>query len=165
MYKDKAKQREAVKKATQRYRANKGDSALSSSKDGLENARGLAVVDEVGDTQPVIPLNVIPEGAADVIISDADNPKRGKDIKCFADLPPDVQGTIERVSRINNSEAEYKDEKAKRTARAVHYQHLFPDRYYDRSPVTDEKAAVTGKPGDEDYNGVCTDAWRAERGR
>ena len=26
-------------------------------------------------------------------------------------------------------------------------------------------AAVTGKPGDADYNGVCTEAWRAERGR
>ncbi len=24
---------------------------------------------------------------------------------------------------------------------------------------------VTGKPGDEGYNGVCTEAWRAERGR
>ena len=24
---------------------------------------------------------------------------------------------------------------------------------------------VTGKPGDADYNGVCTETWRAERGR
>ena len=25
--------------------------------------------------------------------------------------------------------------------------------------------AVTGKPGDADYNGICTPEWRAERGR
>lgn len=154
MYKDKAKQREAVKKATQRYRANKGDSALLGSKDDSKDARGLPVVDEVGDTQPVIPLNVILKtefgnirvskpGDADYVpqcettrafIEDRpkmpETDKRGKDIKCFADLPPDVQRTIERVSRINNNEAEYKTEKAKRTARAIHYQSLFPDRYY-----------------------------------
>ncbi len=92
MYKDKDKQREAVKTATQRYRAKKADSALSGQKDSSENARGLAVVDKVGDTQPVIPSNVIPERTA--------------------------QGNI-RVS----------------------------------------------KPGDADYNGICTPEWRAERGR
>ena len=56
-------------------------------------------------------------------------PKRGKDIKCFEDLPPDVQATIERVSRINNDEEEYTAEKAKRTSAAINYQHTFPDRY------------------------------------
>lgn len=60
MYKDKDKQREAVKAATRRYRAKNADSALSGQKQGLENARGLPMVDEVGDTQPVIPSNVIP---------------------------------------------------------------------------------------------------------
>ena len=59
MYKDKDKQREAVKAATQRYRAKKGDSALLGQKDGSGNARGLSVVDEVSDTLPVIPSNVI----------------------------------------------------------------------------------------------------------
>ena len=54
-YKDKDKQREAVKAATRRYRANKGDSALSGSKQVSQNARGLPVVDEVSDTLPVIP--------------------------------------------------------------------------------------------------------------
>lgn len=111
MYKDKDKQREAVKKATQRYRANKGDSALSDSKGGLENARGSSVVDEVSDTQPVIPQNVIP-----------------KDIKRFADLPPDVQVTINKMSTIDGKTDEV--DKAKRTARAIHYQSLFPSRYY-----------------------------------
>ena len=28
-----------------------------------------------------------------------------------------------------------------------------------------EYHCVTGKPGDVDYNGVCTEVWRAERGR
>ena len=50
-------------------------------------------------------------------------PKRGKDIKCFGDLPPDVQATINRVSESN-------EEKAKRTAAAIKYQHLFPERYH-----------------------------------
>jgi hypothetical protein len=54
-YKDKDKQREAVKAATRRYRAKKGDSAIPGQKQGLKKARGLPVVDEVGDTQPVIP--------------------------------------------------------------------------------------------------------------
>lgn len=50
-------------------------------------------------------------------------PKRGKDIKVFEDLPPDVQATINRLSESN-------EEKAKRTQVAIKYQHLFPDRYY-----------------------------------
>ncbi len=68
MYKDKDKQREAVKAATRRYRGKNGDSALPGSKRGLENARGLPVVDEVSDTQPMIPScdtpDVIPERTA-----------------------------------------------------------------------------------------------------
>lgn len=48
--------------------------------------------------------------------------KRGQDIKCFEDLPLDVQQTIRRTSDSN-------EEFQKRTAAAIHYQHLFPDRY------------------------------------
>jgi len=47
--------------------------------------------------------------------------KRGKDIKCFEDLPPDVQQSIER---------EPEDQRPRRTAGAIYYQHLFPNRYY-----------------------------------
>ena len=50
-------------------------------------------------------------------------PKRGKDIKTFADLPPDVQATINRISQSN-------EEKQKRTKAAIKYQHLFPDRFH-----------------------------------
>ena len=50
-------------------------------------------------------------------------PKRGEDIKTFADLPPDVQATINRISQSN-------EEKQKRTKAAIKYQHLFPDRFH-----------------------------------
>lgn len=49
--------------------------------------------------------------------------KRGKGIKCFADLPPDVQATIDKLSESN-------EEKHKRTQIAVQYQHTFPDRFH-----------------------------------
>ena len=54
--------------------------------------------------------------------------KRGKDIKCFADLPPDVQVIINSMSEVDG----VIDQKAKadRTEAAIMYQHLFPNRYY-----------------------------------
>lgn len=51
MYKDKDRQRQAVREATRRYRAKNKVSALSSQKQGSENARGCTRMDEVGDTQ------------------------------------------------------------------------------------------------------------------
>ena len=51
-----------------------------------------------------------------------DKPKCGKDIKCFEDLPPDVQQTIEILS-------DNEEEKKRRTGIAIHYQHIFPERY------------------------------------
>ena len=93
VYKDKDKQREANRRASQRQRDKKG------------------MTDDCAKIGIVIPDHPVP-----VI------PKRGKDIKVFEDLPPDVQATINRVSESN-------EEKAKRTAAAIKYQHLFPDRY------------------------------------
>ena len=55
-------------------------------------------------------------------------PKRGKDIKCFADLPPDVQHTIDSLSIVDSKICP--TVKANRTAIAVNYQHLFPDRFH-----------------------------------
>lgn len=55
MYKDKDKQRAAVKRAVRRFRAKNNDSALSGCKDGSKNARGSSVRPEVGNTRPVIP--------------------------------------------------------------------------------------------------------------
>lgn len=92
-YKDKAKQREANRKAKARQRAKDNE------------PQGMTLAN-----------NVIPKTDIRVI------PKRGTDIKCFADLPPDVQRIIETISRDD-------DDKARRTARAIRYQHLFPDRY------------------------------------
>lgn len=132
MYKDPDKHREAVKLATRRYRAKKADSVLSSQKDGLDNARGLAVVDKIGDTQPVIPLNVIPklepeDKGQELHLCIKSKPKRGKDIKCFEDLPRDVQETIDIMSVVEGKIDQTM--KANRTAIAINYQHLFPGRY------------------------------------
>ena len=52
------------------------------------------------------------------------NPKQGKDIKVFEDLPPDVQQTITMMSRRDG-----KIEKANRTAIAINYQHVVPGRF------------------------------------
>ncbi len=70
-------------------------------------------------------------------------PKRGKDIKCFADLPPDVQRTIDKMSTTDGRLD--KEDKAKRTARAIHYQRLFPDSWYSKSPETQEKKPLCEK--------------------
>jgi len=61
MYKDKTEQREAVKRATRLYRARNKDSAISGPERQSENARGLRRRAEAGDTQPVIPSDVIPK--------------------------------------------------------------------------------------------------------
>lgn len=135
MYKDKDKQREANREASQRRR-DKGMTKQMSN-EGMTARNGT--------------LNVIPSS------------KRGKDIKCFADLPPDVQDTISLMSQRDGKID--KDEKAKRTLAAIKYQHLFPDRYEPVSLAERVGLCVTGKPGDSDYNGICTEEWRAERGR
>ena len=54
--------------------------------------------------------------------------KRGKDIKSFTDLPLDVQQTIDKLSTVDGKID--KTVKANRTAIAVNYQHLFPERYH-----------------------------------
>jgi hypothetical protein len=56
-----------VKLATRRYRAKKAESALSGHKQGLKNARGCPAMEDVSDTRPVIPSNVIPSVIPSVI--------------------------------------------------------------------------------------------------
>ena len=53
--------------------------------------------------------------------------KRGKDIKSFADLPPDVQHSINSMSKVDGKICP--TVKANRTVIAINYQHLFPGRY------------------------------------
>ncbi len=59
--------------------------------------------------------------------------KRGKDIKYFGDLPMDVQATIDRLSVVDGKIDQ--TVKANRTAIAINYQHLFPDRFYSTGVV------------------------------
>ena len=127
MYKDKGKQREANRQASQRQRDKKG------------------MTDDCAKAGIVIPDHPVP-----VI------PKRGKDIKCFEDLPVDVQATINRLSESN-------EEKAKRTAAAIKYQHLFPDSFSAPSDLDFTRLMAqagpghvrVSKPGDDDCGPQC----------
>lgn len=92
-----------------------------------------------------------------------DTAKRGVDIKCFADLPPDVQADIERYSRVCTVEGvQYSREQDRqaRTARAIRYQHVFPQRYHQQgnshvvqAPLPMGQYNRVSKPGDGDYDG------------
>ena len=112
MYKDKDKQREADRERQRRYRANRGLKAYPKGVTG-------SGCDKQGVTDRYI--GAVP-GAPPIL---EPNLKRGKDIKCFADLPPDVQLMLKKVN--------------------------YDELYH--------------KPGDADYNGICTPEWRVERGR
>ena len=72
-------------------------------------ARTSPVLDELNPSG-------IKEPPYDINVPIQDEPKRGKDIKTFADLPPDVQATINKLSQSN-------EEKQKRTKAAIHWQH------------------------------------------
>ena len=69
------------------------------------------------------PVNVTPESIVDVAFSMPDV------VGEFEDLPADVQRAIEYMSQARSEllGIDYEDEKAIRTARALHYQVLFPD--------------------------------------
>jgi len=83
-----------------------------------------------GVTDKALPKNVLTTNAPYSIGRNATtgNAKRGKDIKTFNDLPPDVQQTINMMSQHAGKIDLIV--KANRTAIAVHYQHLYPGRYY-----------------------------------
>ncbi len=72
-----------------------------------------------------------------------------------------VQQTIDKMSVVDGK-TDHAD-RTKRIYAAKKYQHLFPDRYYSTGAIC--SGVVTGKPGDADYDGIYTEAWRAERGR
>ena len=124
MYKDKDRQREANRKAQAKFKAKGITQAIQ---EGI--TEGIRLQKKMG----------ISEGISEKVLSDAELkahcakvfPKRGKDIKCFADLPPDVQQTIDRMSVVDGK-IDQIDQivKANRTAIAINYQHLYPGRYY-----------------------------------
>lgn len=175
MYKDKEKQREANRKAQAKFKA----------KQGITNKPPSGITSQ-GITDKALPL--CPYCLKRPILSDNAiaceecsqmtlvNPKRGKDIKCFADLPLDVQQTIDHIC-IERARVGLPDDRASRISRAVDYQRLYPDvdnegkdrAYRHISPMCTIDMGfhvpVTGKPGDADYNGIVTPEWRAERGR
>lgn len=170
---------DAHRKAYKRAELRKSEATAVPSVDELRtNSTKLSTSDNL--RQPIsdkaLPsYNVTPEhvqaleesGKAQIVtaVTNLTNkPKRGKDIKVFADLPPDIQRTIDRMS-INKDGTVNQTVKANRTAIAVNYQHQFPGKYHPECGVTCRGVVVTGKPGDADYNGICTPEWRAERGR
>ncbi len=123
MYKDKDKQREANRKAQAKFKAKGITEGITNQgiTEGITEGLGLR-------QSPVVILD--------------SSPKRGKDIKCFTDLPVDVQDRINRMKTgVKYKEREIRNE--------IRYQQFI----------------TVGKPGDAGYNGVCTPEWRAERGR
>ena len=151
MYKDKEKQREANRRAQAKFKAKGITEGITA-----QNCNAIP-------GPKVIPKSEQRTGINSMIKPSPDfKPKRGKDIKCFEDLPPDVQQAIDDISLVDGKID--KILKANRTAIAISYQHTFgAGAYYPHGAVC--TGIVTGKPGDAGYNGICTEAWRAERGR
>ena len=120
MYKDKDKQREANRVAQARFKA-KGIT------EGITN-QGITLTSPVIPEQPLLHKAVAPKKYALHIIPKP-TPRRGKDITNFEHLPPDVQGTIIRLTTNQDGTV---DEQARtnRTAIAIDYQHKQPDKYY-----------------------------------
>jgi len=129
VYKDRNKQKEAAREAIQRFRAKNKGIALSSQKQGLENAPGLSVIPDLGNTYPVIPSKCNTR----VI------PKR----QTFTDLPADVQHTITRIS-------DSPEEQAVRTAIALDYQARHPGARH-RGIDYEAEPRSTARPGDAAY--------------
>jgi len=69
MYQDKDRQREANKKAQARFKAKKQGIAENQVIPAKKNAPELNMINELGNTRPVIPPKVIPEIPCEVIPS------------------------------------------------------------------------------------------------
>lgn len=139
MYKDKAKQREANRRAQAKFKAKKvlSEQGISGkvlpeyprvsdrdftrlmTKAGPGNVR----VSKPGDPD-YVPQCETTKAFVESRPKNTRFPthKRGKDIKEFNDLPLDVQQTIRTVSDTN-------EEFQRRTGIAIRYQHVFPERY------------------------------------
>ena len=154
MYKDKDRQREANRQASQRQRDKKGMTD-DCAKVGIvipdhpvpvipeRTSQGNIRVSKPGDadyvpqcetTRAFVELSTESNHGQDlhkpidnIELSKNILAKRGKDIKSFEDLPPDVQQTIGMMSMVEGKIDQ--TIKANRTAIAIHYQHTFPERY------------------------------------
>ncbi len=139
MYKDKDKQREADRERQRRHRAAKSVTKQAKTQSVTSDIMSQSERKNYKPASELKPgeLNKVSKpGDADYVPQCEttkafieERPKcslidrRGKDIKTFLDLPPDVQQTIRDVSDTN-------EEFEKRTAIAIKYQHLFPNRYH-----------------------------------
>ena len=132
MYKDKDKQREADRERQKRRRDKikaKGVTNSGCDKQGVTDIARDKAIEYMSKTAGVAEraepkrsyIGAVPE------TPDTTSPKRGKDIKCFEDLPPDVQQTIDSMSIVEGKIDQ--TIKANRTAIAIAYQHTFPERY------------------------------------
>ena len=140
-YKDKDKQREANREQMKRARA-KGNTKPTNSQGNTEYPRvtdqdftrlmaadvgaPIVRVSKPGDDD-YVPQCETTRAFIEGRDKRPETGKRGKDIKTFEDLPPDVQQTIDSLSMVDGKI--YQTVKANRTAIAINYQQLFPDRY------------------------------------
>ncbi len=168
MYKDKDKQREANRQAMRRKRAkgitekvsqggitDHNTDSVTAEGSGCDG-QGVTVPDKLrfnnGNPSP-------PSEPRDATPRDTGT-KRGKDIKCFADLSPSIQQAIDRIS-------DSPEEKRRRTGIAIDYQHKHPDRYHSTGAVFTGKMTVMERlfyrPGQRNFvslpgracHGVC----------
>ncbi len=146
MYKDKDKQREKDKERQRRHRAKsvtKGVADIRCDKQSVTQYPRVSDQDftRLMDKAGTGHVRVSKPGDADYVPQCEttkafveDRPKvkleskRGRDIKTFDELPPDVQQTINTMSVVEGVIDQ--TIKANRTAIAIHYQHTFPERYY-----------------------------------
>ena len=164
-YKDPDKQREANKEASQRMRDKKGMTD-DCAKAGIvipnvipkiipeRTAQGNIRVSKPGDDD-YVPQCETTRAFIEGRDKRPETGKRGKDIKVFADLPPDVQEVIHKLSTIAGKIDQRV--KANRTAIAINYQHLFPESYEQgQMEITRAEAAAAQALRDADYYGACT---------
>ena len=121
MYKNKDKQREADRERQRHYRRRDKNKAKGVTEQGVTAESVTVPLSIMGKHDPKDQESF--KGVCGVnaeITGRPESKKRGKAIKCFEDLPLDVQATIDRMSTD-------RADKVKRTKRAVAYEHLFPD--------------------------------------
>lgn len=90
-------------------------------------AQGNIRVSKPGDTD-YVPMCETTKAFIEGRDKQPESGKRGKDIKCFGDLPMDVQASIDRLSVFNGKID--RAIKIKRTEAAIRYQYQFPDRFH-----------------------------------
>jgi hypothetical protein len=118
-YKDKDRQREANAERQRRYKA-KQKALLNEGVTGVIPKGVTEMIQDVAANGGEYSFKTVKGEVQDVHHTQH---KRGKDIKCFADLPPDVQQTIDSLSIVEGKID--KTIKANRTTIAIGFQRQF----------------------------------------